>query len=325
MIISKLKKSRQYQISRGIGASDIFIAFVVMAILAVLFYNIFARYQEKKNAQATIDYMNNNASLALDSISKDLLYSTVYASGCKRAGIVKPKYGGISAPDELILLYASPFSTHRLKEDMDIENSSLIVKIGSPFKIEQKVAICDDTSIEWFTINQIGHKEEKGISVIFPELKEGASPFQKSYLAGSTIGPFIWVRYFIKKEEGKPSMLMRSEQDGEERPIAENIENLKVEYYVRDSDITLVEPFDPNSIIGIKITVVARSQREDSIALDGVNSLTGELDGYKRIQMPATIPFAPVDGSKIDDISYRIIKDKKTGLDIPYIAKNKNN
>ncbi len=306
---------------KGLGLTDIVVILVVVSIITVVIYNMYKSKTARQDSLAVSSLLNKNADTALDTIVKDFLYSSVFASGCRGIGLIRPRYGGMTSPDEVRILTGQPFSTQILIEDMEDINSPLAVEFGSPFRLNQKIAICDDANIAWFEISQMGHKEQKGLILLTPKLIEGRSPFDQTFAANSYIGAFAWIEYKIKNGKSEKPYLIKIENGVDETIISNFIENIKFEYYLEGSEIPVVEPFDLQAINAVKISVVSRSPKPVLEGLESLHSLTGELDRYLRLRKTAKVIFSPISPSISKDLEFRIIKDKNTGDNIPLITK----
>jgi len=351
--------------NKGISATDIIIGFVVACILGIVIYNVNLKYKSSQIAKSKDIFIEKKAKAALKAISKDLKDSMMYAAGCSGAGLITPIHNSTEENDEIDILIGEKFSGETLERDMEKINSPMAVKLGTNFVLDQRLTICDDTSIDYFTVSMLSHKEEEGFSLLVPakeieearddeekveeeqqeetqesakeevleqdiavedeekeesdeKIKEGNKvyPISKPYLTGSIIGDFKSVHYFLKKINEKQNVLIR-EVEGEEKAIAKNIEKLTFEYYTPDSDQPVRDLEDLTEIIAVKVTVQIKTK--DKNASDDADSVTD--DDSKLYSLSAKIPFVPVDVFSVENIAYKIIKDRKSGEDFPRIRR----
>jgi hypothetical protein len=304
--------------NRGLGVNDVIISLVVASIIGILIYNLHKNYKNSREIEYANAYIRQNAQAALDAMVTDLVKSVSYASGCKETGLIKPLYGGIEKSDEITILTAEARSYEFLKTDLPNLSSQLEVNLGAPFTSDQKIMICDGPDSERFIIKQLSADQSKNILILLGEGEGENKGLKKTYPKDTIIGNFSLVNYHIDtNKEGSPTLFKKTE-DGNLKPVANDIENLKFEYFTSDSTVPLPEPMDPKTIIGVRISVVARSKIPDP-KVSGVNSLNGMPDNYDRLRISAKLDFSPVEIGKIKNLAFRFVPDKVTGNDFPQI------
>ena len=301
----KLNSCRQHSL-KAIGATDIIVFLVVTSIIGILIFNVYKKYESNREAEYINKFLRGNAEYAINAISKDLLQSQAYTAGCKEAGLIKPKYGGISEPDSISILAGESSSSEILREDMSSPTSYMVVRLGHSLNINQSLTICDGLDIERFLLKALNNKQDTQTSQIFPEALNREKSLKKAYGKGSTIGFFKMITYTVGKSSDGTPTLFRKVDEGEPKPLAYNIENIKFQYFTSYSSIPMLEPSSLNSIAGVNISVVARSKDPIPNA-SGVNSLSGFPDNYERLNLSAKLDFIPADTKKIQGLAFRII------------------
>ncbi len=307
---------------RGIGFTDLVVSLVVASIMAIIFYNVYSRLQISKKEKSVDLYMEQNTDKAMKSIIEDVTNSLMYGSWCSRNRLIQVKDGGTGSSDEMTILTGLPSSAETLKEDMIPDTYEIPVNIKNDYTADQKLAICDETDIEWFTVKGIDPDKDRFISFIRPFMVNNEPPFTKIFLKDAVVGAFEKVSYFIHSSSDRKTAIYRKTFGSNNAELlARGIENLQVEFTKEDASTSSSEPFIPPETRQVKISLIAISEKEDE-SYSGFHSLTGFPDGHKRLKVTANISFFPLDRRFLDGISYKISWDAKTGKPKPAFFKN---
>jgi len=102
-------------------------------------------------------------------------------------------------------------------------------------------------------------------------------PLRLNHPAGTPIFKIQAITYSIGMSVGKMNLLRNENTGGGNQPVAENIENLRFEYFDGENNPTDI----PENICLVKVTVTAKTDRSDSDFKGG--------DGFRRRTIASNI------------------------------------
>ncbi len=204
--------------------------------------------------------------------------------------VVMPGYGGPDAPDTMRFLKGDPQAQTLLNESMPDESAILKVDDASMFSpgdvalIQGNTAECGE-SIELFQITQVSTEGQNTLEHRRNPPWNQDESLNCIYLSPATITKVQEIQYSIDYSDPGHPVLVKSIDGNSPEPIAMDIENLKVTFDLLTGQRGMQDPFDPNLIRKINYYLVGRTPEEDPRWSGGVNSLTGQPDGYRRYKL----------------------------------------
>jgi hypothetical protein len=99
------------------------------------------------------------------------------------------------------------------------------------------------------------------------------------------------MRYYIDESDPLHPALVREIDNSTTEILAENIENFKVTYDLQSGVRSDPDPADLNLIRQVNFFVIGRTRNQDDRWEQGVHSLTGDQDGFRRYKLATQIFF----------------------------------
>lgn len=271
-----------------------------MCSLLVFFAShVFRLVQKVFVEQEEVIDMQQNARVAIDQITRDL---RVAGSGLPiiRANSdigylypVMPGDGGGNNTDTLkILANFENIRTH-LTDPMPNESSALKVADASAFAPGALAIVYGATaeggvSGEAFRITHLSTGGQ--------DLLHGASypwnenqALDRTYLPPAIVVGAIFRKYYIDTADSSHPRLVISENEETTQVLADNVENFQVVYDLITGQQNVSHPQNPLLIKKVTVTVVARTDTPDPNWNNGIHSMTGTSDHYRRFTLVSDI------------------------------------
>ena len=272
---------------------------VLFSVILVFSYQIFKADHKVFVEQIEVVDMQQNARIAMDQLVTDLRLA---GAGVPTGGVdsdfgylhpVIPGDGG-TMPDTIKVL--SSFTNTSTELSNPMPNTSAILKVvdASGFVVGSLGIINGNTkeggeSAEAF---QITHVSTSGQNTIqhrksLPWNKN--QKLNKSYRPPSTIYMITYRTYYIDSSDTNHPRLMIAENGGTPQVLADNIENLQFEYDLTTGETDVSETDEPSAIRKVTVTVVARTSTPDPQWNNGVSSINGTDDYYRRLTLTSDV------------------------------------
>lgn len=287
----------------GFTLVETLFSLVVFSLAIVFVYSTFVVNTRMYNVENDVLELQQMTRTAMDEISRMLLMTGANVpQGAIQSDMgflyaITPGYGGPNSPDTLIFMRGIDEAQAALNNSMPSPSAELKVDEGSPFESGQLVIIqgntleCGETR-EMFVITHVQTDEGQGQDLLqhryFPPWNMDQS-MNCSYLAPSTITRVDFMKYYIDESDRLHPCLIRSVNETTQEILATDIENFKITYDLLTGERGLVDPLDPDLIRQINVLIVGRTPEEDSRWQEGVHSLTGESDGYRRYRLQTDV------------------------------------
>jgi len=284
----------------GFTLTEIMISLMVFALISVFAFQIFRADHKVFVEQEEVMDMQQNARLALDQLVKDL---RVAGAGVPLGGVdsdighlypVIPGDGGDQSPDTLKLLASFRNIQTELSNSMPNESAEIKVDDASEFEVGAIAIIAGRTREcgESSEVFQITHISTEGQDM----LQHHQSPpwnedqmLNCSYIIPSKIYMVSYRKYYVDYSDSLHPCLVLVENEGDPQIVADNIENLQVEYDLVTGEKDVADPEDPASIRKATVEIVARTATPDPQWKNGVHSITGTADNYRRLALKSDV------------------------------------
>jgi hypothetical protein len=278
----------------GFTLSEILISISLFVTTSLFAFQIFRIDHKILIEQEEVVDMQQNARVAHDQILRDLRMA---GAGVPMLGAqsdigylypIIPGDGGDQSPDTVRILASFEKVRTQLTDAMPNESANLKVDDASDFEVGAIALIEGPVDEGGYAaeVFQITHISTEGQDMIQHRQSPPWNEDQKlcqTYLPESTVSMMTYRKYFIDSTDPAHPLLMIS--DNEETPsvLAHNIENLQVVYDLASGERDVSSPEDPAKIKKITVTMVARTNTPDPLWNNGISSITGYADHFRRM------------------------------------------
>lgn len=266
----------------------------MLTFLSYFAYRVFRTNHKVFVEQEEVVDMQQNARIAIDQIVRDLRIAGTGVPTRRIESDVGPLYpltpgdGGGNAPDTVRIIANFERIETALSQSMPNESANLIVASAAGFQVGS-LAIVFGRTLEGESAGeafQITHISTSGQ----PMLNHGHSPpwnsnqmLTHTYIVPSRVSYVICKKYYIDTADSSHPRLTLRENEGAAAVIADNIENLQFAYDLLTGETDLASPPNPALVRKITVTLVARTDTPDPQWNNGIHSVTGESDHYRRL------------------------------------------
>jgi hypothetical protein len=284
----------------GYTVTETMVSLVMFVIISLFGYHIFRADQKSFVEQEEVTNMQQQARAAMEQLTSDL---RIAGSGVPSGGVssdlgllypVQPGNAGGGLPDTLLVIANFNHIQSDLAAPMPTESAEIKVIDSTLFSIGA-IAIITGATLECgeagevFQITQIS---DDGTNMLQHNSRAPWNNDQKlfcSYIPPATVLLVNYRKYYIDDSDPLHPRLMLEEDALDPQIIADNIENLQLEYDLVTGERDLPDPDSPGAIRKATITVVARTNTPDPAWPHGVHSVTGETDHYRRETLTSDI------------------------------------
>ena len=96
-------------------------------------------------------------------------------------------------------------------------------------------------------------------------------------------------KFYVDGSDSSHPKLVVVENEDTPQTIADNLENLQLVYDLLTGEKDVPEPENPASISKATVTIVARTDTPDPQWNNGIHSVTGEADQYRRLLLKSDV------------------------------------
>jgi len=284
----------------GYSLVEITMSLMLFSFISLFSYQIFKADHKVFVEQIEVVDMQQNARVALDQIARDLRLA---GAGVPRGGVdsdagdlypVIPGNGGGSMPDTVRVLSNFTNTLTQLSRSMPNESAVLKVVDASEFAVGALAIISGSTregggSAELFQITHVSTSGQHMIQHRKSPPWNADQKLNKTYIPPSTIIMMAYRMYYIDRSDDLHPRLMIVENAGAPQVLADNVENLQFVYDLVTGERGVSDPGEPISISKVNVTVTARTDTPDPQWNNGVNSITGTADHYRRLTLSSDV------------------------------------
>jgi prepilin-type N-terminal cleavage/methylation domain-containing protein len=284
----------------GFTLTETMVSLVMFVIITLFGYHIFRADQKSYVEQEEVTNMQQQARSAMEQLTSDL---RIAGSGVPSGGVssdigllfpVEPGNAGSILPDTMLVLANFNKIQSDLAAPMPNESAEIKVEDSSQFSIGALAIITGATLScgEAGEVFQITHISDDGTNMLQHNSRSPWNSDQKlfcSYIPPATVLLVNYRKYYIDDTDPEHPRLMLEEDALEPQVIADNIENLQLEYDLVTGERDMPDPDSPGAIRKATITIVARTNTPDPEWPHGVHSVTGESDNYRRVTLTSDI------------------------------------
>jgi prepilin-type N-terminal cleavage/methylation domain-containing protein len=283
----------------GFTLLELMMSLTLFSVVILFSYQIFKADHKVFVEQIEVVDMQQNARIALDQLVTDIRLA---GAGVPTGGVdsdfgflhpVIPGDGG-TMPDTIKVLSSFTNTSTELSDPMPNESAILKVTDASDFVVGSLGIIRGSTKEggESAEVFQITHVSTSGQHTIqhkksLPWNKD--QKLNKSYRPPSTIHMTTYRTFYIDSSDEIHPRLMIVENGGTPQVLADNIENLQFEYDLTTGETDVSEPDEPGAIRKVTVTLVARTATPDPQWNNGVSSITGSSDYYRRLTLTSDV------------------------------------
>jgi hypothetical protein len=284
----------------GFTLSEILVSLTLFFTTTLFAFQIFRIDHKIFAEQEEVVDMQQNARVAHDQIMRDLRMA---GAGVPQGGAgsdigylysIIPGDGGAQSPDTVRILADFAKVRTQLSDAMPNESAELKVDDASDFEVGAIALIAGPVDEGGYAaeVFRITHLSTDGQNMMQHRQSPPWNEDQKlgqTYLAESTISMMTYRKYFIDSSDPGHPLLMIS--DNEEAPsvLAHNIENLQIVYDLSSGERDVPSPEDPGRIRKVTVAMVARTSTPDPLWNNGINSITGEADHFRRMTLTSDV------------------------------------
>jgi len=279
--------------SSGFTLVETLFSLALFSMAVVYLYSTYVVNSRMYVLDSGVLELQQSTRTAIDEVSRSLLMA---GSGVPQGAIpsdlgylyaIMPGYGGSNSSDTLTFLRGVTEVQTFLNESMPNESAILKVDDASMFTPGDVVIIQGNTqecgeSLEMFEVTQCSTEGQNTIQHRQSPPWNLDQRMNCSYLSPSTLTRVDHIQYYIDNSDPLHPCLMRSLNQDTPEIIAMDIENFKVTYDLLTGERDVSDPPDPTLIRKANFFLVGRTPEEDRRWSNGVNSLTGQSDGYRR-------------------------------------------
>jgi prepilin-type N-terminal cleavage/methylation domain-containing protein len=281
----------------GFTLVETLFSLTLFSMAVVFLYSTFVVNSRVYILENDVLELHQSTRTAMDDINRTILMT---GSGVPQGAIASdlgylfammPGFGGSNSPDTLAFLRGVTQVQTYLNASMPDESAILKVDDASMFTVGDVVIIQGSTqecgeALEMFQITQISTDE--GQNTIQHNQNAPWNLDERlncTYLSPSTVTRVDYIKYYIDESDPDHPSLVRALNQMTTEVLARDIENFKVTYDLLSGERGVSDPIDPNLIRKVNFRLVGRTSDEDSRWTNGVHSLTGQSDGYRRFTL----------------------------------------
>jgi hypothetical protein len=294
-----MMKRKRARFSAGFTLPETLISLGMCSLIVLFSSHIFRANHKVFVEQEEVIDMQQNGRIAVDRIVRDL---RIAGSGLPIVRVssdvgflypVMPGDGGGNNTDTLkILANFEDINTH-LTDPMPDVSSALKVADASAFAPGKLVVVYGATleggvSGEAFRIthlSEMGQDMLHGVSYPWNENQA----LDKTYLPPSGVSAAIFRKYYVDTGDSLHPKMVVSENEETVQVLADNIEKFQVVYDLITGQEDVPNPSNPLLIKKVTVTVVARTDTPDPNWTNGIHSITGVQDNYRRFALEVDI------------------------------------
>jgi len=243
--------------------------------------------------------MQQNARIAIDQIVRDFRIAGVgmptvrVSSDIGYLYPVMPGDGGGNNPDTVKVIANFINVQTRLTAPMPNEGSALKVASASGFSAGSLAVVYGATQEGGVSgeVFRITHLSDTGQSLLhcesFPWNENQA--LNRTYLPPSVVVNVTYRKYYIDTSDPSHPRLVVSENEETSQVLADNVENLQVVYDLITGQKNISTPGNPLFIKKATVRLVVRTNTPDPYWNNGIHSITGTSDHYRRLTLESDI------------------------------------
>lgn len=285
---------------QGFSIPEIAVSLLVCSFVSLSALHIFRADQKIFVEQEEVVDMQQNARIAMDQLIKDI---RVAGMGVPSGGVasdvghlfpVIPGNGGGNIPDTITLLASFENIETQLSAPMPNESAELKVTDASEFEVGALGIIYGavDEGGQAGELFQITHISTHGQHMLQHRKSPPWNKDQKlsyTFIPPSTIYMMSHRKYFVDSSDNDHPKLIMSENEGDPLILADNIENLQLTYDLLTGEMDLSDPQFPVLIRKVTVSLVARTNTPDPQWNNGIHSITGAGDNYRRLILKSDV------------------------------------
>ncbi len=279
--------------NNGFTLVETLFSLALFSMAVVFLYSTFVVNSRIYILENDVLELQQSTRTAMDDISRTVLMA---GSGVPQGAItsdlgflyaIMPGFGGSNSPDTLTFLRGVTQVQTYLNASMPDESAIVKVEDASMFMVGDVVIIQGSTqecgeALEMFQITQISLEGQNTIQHNQNAPWNLDERLNCTYLSPSTVTRVDYIKYYIDASDPDHPCLVRALNEMTTEVLARNIENFKVTYDLLSGERGVSDPIDPNLIRKVNFHLVGRTLDEDSRWTNGVHSITGQSDGYRR-------------------------------------------
>jgi prepilin-type N-terminal cleavage/methylation domain-containing protein len=284
----------------GFTLTEIMISLTICSLLSLSAFQIFKADHKVFVEQEEVVDMQQNARVGLDQLIKDLRMA---GAGVPRGGVeadigflnsLVPGDGGEGLPDTVKLLANFTNTESNINNPMPNESAEIKVNDANEFTVGAIAIISGNTKEcgESAEVFQITHISDDGQNLIQHHQAPPWNVDQKlncTYSPPSTVVMVTFRKYYIDSSDASHPKLILVENEGEPQIVADNVENLQLVYDLVTGETDLPDTEQPDAIRKATVELVARTDTPDPQWHNGVHTLTGVEDNYRRLTLQSDV------------------------------------
>lgn len=289
-----------YRKQIGFTLVEIMVSLTISLFVSLFSYQIFRADHKVFVEQVEVVDMQQSTRVAMDQLVRDL---RIAGAGVPTGGVysnigflspVQPGDGGEGLPDTMIVLASFNNIQSDLAAPMPNESAEIKLADASEFT-EGAIAIISGATVECGEsgeVFQITHISDDGQNMLQHNSNAPWNDDQKlncTYVIPATVIMVDFRIYYIDSSDSEHPKLMLKENALDPVVIAENIENLQIVYDLLTGQKDLPDPDNPQAIRKATITLIGRTDSSDPQWNNGVHSLTGAQDQYRRLTLQSDV------------------------------------
>lgn len=254
------------QRNRGVTLIELLIALVISAILIAAIYRTFIGQQKTYIVQEQVIDMQQNARVAINRMMRE-----IRMAGFGGLNYVLSLSGGVNGFSEIITPSGDNVITivGGFKQIRRDNGDPILVSSVSGNKIILNYAT-DKFDEEKHKFISIGGLESRKVESRSGKELTLDNPPSFNHPSGTPIFKIQAITYSVGTSGGKAVLRRDENTGGGAQPLAENIENIRFEYFDADGNTTT----NPKDIRMVRVSVTAKTERPDPEFKEG--------DGYRR-------------------------------------------
>jgi len=255
----------------GITLIELLVAVTILTLVIFGAYNLFISQHKARIIHQQVVDMQQNARIALEMLVGDLRLAGI---GCGPQQAIVASNGEGTNPDAITIRGGNSFIISTLPGPCNQSSSTFEVESVAGFSAGDVCVIYGGGEWTTFTVTHVLESPAKLQHNPSADLNSPGG-FGFSYPTGSVVRKYQEVAYQIDATDSTHPKLIRTES-GSAQIVAANIEELQFVYTLADGS-TSSSPVSPENIRLVKITLRARTDREDAKWTDATYG-----DGYRR-------------------------------------------
>ncbi len=255
----------------GITLIELLVAVSILTLVIFGAYNLFISQHKAHIIHQQVVDMQQNARIALEMLVRDLRLAGI---GCEPSQTIVTSDGGGTNPDAITIRGGESFIMTTVPSPVNQSSSTFDVNSVAGFNVGDVCVIYGGGEWTKFTVT---HVLDGSVKLQHNPAADYNSPggFGFTYPTGSVVRKYQEVTYQIDITDSAHPELTKTES-GSAQTVAANIEDLQFVYTLADGS-TSSSPASPGNIRLVKITLRARTDREDAKWTDATYG-----DGYRR-------------------------------------------